>query len=145
MWIWNGCTLQDNGTLIWYRYWTYQSGDSECSITSNAWSENNTTPYLWRTSHIPFTAIRRHVIVFTPQRQQWRDRERASDWSPMCPFCCPSYSTLDTKNVVFRDKTRRSLVATDKLQRYVLRPSSGCRQIDTTWGAFLKRRAVRPE
>jgi len=125
-----------------YQDWTSQSDDSERSITLSAWSESNTTPsYLWRTSHIPFIAIRRHVIVFPPQRQQWGGRERASDWSPMCPFCCPSYSTLDTKNIFPRGKTRRSLVATDRLKRYELRPSSGYRQIDITWAAQFKTKS----
>jgi len=125
-----------------YQDWTSQSGDYERSITLNAWSESNITPsYVRRTSHIQFIAIRRHVIVFPPQRQQCGGRERASDWSPMCPFCCPSYSTLKTKNIVSQGKTRRSLVATDKLQRYVLRPSSGDRQIDITWGALFKTKS----
>jgi hypothetical protein len=125
-----------------YQDWTSQSGDSERSITLNAWSKSNITPsYLWRTSYIPFIAIRRHVILLPPQRQQWGGQERASDWSPMCPFCCPSCSTLDNKNTVSRAKTRRSLVATDKLQRHVLRPSSGYRQIDITWGAQFKTKS----
>jgi hypothetical protein len=41
-------------------------------------------------------------------------------------------------------RQRHSLVATDKLQRYVLRPSSGCRQI-LHEALDLKPRTVRPE
>jgi hypothetical protein len=46
-----------------------------------------------------------------------------------CVLSAVPQSTLGTKNGVFGEKTRRSLVTTKKLRRHVLRPSSGYIQI----------------